>query len=223
MLRTNLVGHVLWSTVLYLLLSNQLWTMDSAIPTAMYNIQTHFATPTVVFHGSRVKKLEDGILTPHAGPERPQHPESVIFASPYIAYASMFIFQYGDWMACGSWFVDSPIYYFICKNRDRFMREDTGGAIYVLLAQPFKNSMTNVITSCEMIAYEPVQPLAQINFDHALDAMLSFGVQVFFVSADIYDAFMQARTSEEISRIYKQIDHESENYKRNINYRSLLS
>jgi hypothetical protein len=188
--------------------------------------QTYIHQPTVVFHGSPVKTLTDGILKPRAVVGRPRHPDSVIFASPDIAFASMFILQAGDdWMTCGSRCTDlaqPPIYYFMCSDKERFMREDHGGAIYMLPSQPFKRYMADFIVSSEVIAHEAVKPLTSIPVESALETMLQLGVQVFFVDQVTYDSFVHAKSMDEKMRIYERINRTSENYRRGINYRSLL-
>jgi len=164
--------------------------------------------PKVLFHGSTNKHIKS--IEPRAIGTRDQSEGSVVFATPDIGFASCFLTRWNDsWIRQGSF--DWYHFYIICSDKKRFLENDKGGAIYVLPSDDFHSDLTKGMRSAEWTTNKPVKPLYKMEFDSCLEAMMSFGVQVFFVDKETLDAINKATTLERIKIINTL---ESENKKR---------
>ena len=141
-----------------------------------------------LYYGSANKNLE--ILNPP------------IYASESEAIASQFIVTAdSDWSLFLNFHsIDVAVY----GDIDKFMSRDLGGAIYTLSGDEFNNQI-------------PIKPISKKVFPSGFDAMLSRGVQVYFV------------TPAQLSEIKNASDHglsilktlPSENFHWQKNYKAL--
>lgn len=150
----------------------------------------------MLFHGSQCKDLVT--LEPRANRTRQNGDGSVIFATPDMGFASIFMCSHDDrWTMSGNFIftrndnVDNEklgnIMYFLCKDRARFIKEDVGGAIYVLSSESFTCDENKGMGYLEWVARKPVMPLTKFVYNSTLHTMLDFGVQVFFVSEQEFE------------------------------------
>ncbi len=137
----------------------------------------------VVFHGSNHNKIK--ILAPRNIHIRDPDEGSVIFATPSIKLASCYLFRWDS-----SWVHQSviqeknniePQVIMIISDKERLIKHDTGGSVYILPASSFTFSANKGLGLYEGVSKEEVSPFTQINFSSALSAMLHFGVKVYFV------------------------------------------
>ena len=176
-----------------------------------------FIKPKLMFHASTNRNIE--IFQPRATHVRDRKEGPVIFATPHIGFASMWLAGWhGKWVNSGSF--DRGPFYFVCSNKEKFINEDNGGAIYVLDANKFYYDLEKNASSSltEWVCKEEIEPLYKLEFESALETMINFGVQVFFVDQKTFD---KIRTSDDYGRnIFMSL--ESENQKRNKNYMPLF-
>ena len=112
----------------------------------------------------------------------------VVFATPSKAYASCFMVKTdGSWVAISSW-DGGKTWYFICSDKERFLENDKGGSIYTFknIGQ-FSTDPTKGTGDNEWVSREPVKPVDKEEFESGLDAMLSLGVKIYFVSKDQFE------------------------------------
>jgi len=222
-------------------------TLSKTLKMGVHTISTKdtYVQPDVFFHGSPDRTLE--ILEPREISPRNKSEGEVVFATPHMAHASIFML---DKRASGVKDVAIRVGSFnrgptfcLCNNREKFLACDKGGAIYVLPAHNFyydlgykgitrnewiKMSYDQRLESmgslCEWANKKSVKPLYKLEFDSTLQAMLSLGVQVFFVDnnqfKEITAAFKDSENPEKRRRLFMTL--ESENKKRGINDRPLF-
>ncbi len=169
-----------------------------------------FIKPRILFHASKDKNIK--LLEPREIKRRSKDEGAVIFSTPHIGFASIFMSRHDDrWTKSGSF--DSGSFYLICKDKDRFIKEDDGGAIYCLPSDCFYADCCKGMGISEWVSKEAVKPLHKLEFDSTLDAMMSFGVQVYFVDEKIFDQIK--RDKDHGRKIIMNL--KSENEKRDIN------
>jgi len=145
-----------------------------------------FEKPAVLYHASpnrnidRFEPRQESVRDPEEGP--------VIFASPDEAYVSMFIIRAGDdWTRRGRFGADEP-WHMIISDEKRFRAEDKGGAIYHLSSASFHSDPERNMPGIEWASKEPVEPTGKEEYDSALSAMLGHGVEVYFVTPEVFTA-----------------------------------
>lgn len=144
--------------------------------------------PSVLYHASTNKNVE--IFEPHNKSIRDIDEGPVVFATPRIDYASCFIVKTDDsWVQISAY---GDIQTIVISDRDRFEKEDKGGAIYELPSDTFVNEIRGSAKD-EWTSREAVRPVGKNVFASGLDAMLEYGVQVYFVDASTWDSMKNAK------------------------------
>ena len=165
--------------------------------------------PQVLYHASSNRAIK--VFEPRN--ESIRHPDEgpVVFATPSKVEASKFIVNTSDsWTNLGAF---NGVPFMFCSDRKRFEESDKGGTIYHLPSDSFIiderfNKGTNEWTSSVS-----VEPIGREDFDSGLDAMINFGVQVFFVDKETFQ-----KVQESDDHGYSIIRGlESENMKRGVN------
>jgi len=166
--------------------------------------------PPFLYHGSPHKTEE---LQPRTKPHREKNEGKLVFATSEIADASMFLCKTsltGHALVNG----EKVAYAIIAEDREEFLKKDKGGHIHVLPSDTFNPSPHSGMSN-EWVSQEGVKPSKIIEYSSALDAMLEFGVQVYFVDENTYQ---QIRSSKDFGySIFQSL--QSENQKRGINVR----
>lgn len=164
--------------------------------------------PKVLFHGSPNRNITT--FEPRAIGTRDPSEGPVVFATPHIGFAAAFLIRWNDsWVRQGSF--DWGHYHFICSDKERFLKTDKGGAIYILPSDNFRSNLKKGMRSAEWTTDKPVEPLQKLEFDSCLEAMMSFGIQVFFVNKESLKKINNAKSTERLNIISGL---ESENKKR---------
>lgn len=79
-------------------------------------------------------------------------------------------------------------WYYLCGDEIAFRQRDAGGAIYSLPIDGFTYSQEAGV----WINQNPVRPLHKEEFTSGLDAMLGAGIQVYFVSPEMFRTLKEA-------------------------------
>lgn len=140
--------------------------------------------PKVLYHASMNKNLK--VIKPRALRTRDKSEGPVIFATPIKAIASIFLVPTNDTWTRSGLFGD--VVYFICGDKQRFAKLDKGGAIYTIPSKNFGTNPNKGLGSKEWTGKQPVVPLRKEIFRSGENAMLSMGVQVFFVDKSTFKA-----------------------------------
>jgi len=136
--------------------------------------------PEYLYHGSPETQIE--IFEPRAEGVRDKKEGPVVFGSPSRAFAAMFLVPSDD-----SWTTKSRIgdsYYHIISDRERYLREDKGGAIYTLPSLTFVSDPTKGMGKGEWTSKAAVAPVKTEVFKSGLEAQKSLGVQICFVGTE---------------------------------------
>lgn len=144
--------------------------------------------PAVLYHASENKNIE--IFEPKAETVRDPEEGPVIFATPDKILASIFIVPTNDSWAQSGLF--NGIHYFVCSDREKFKKLDKGGAIYTLLSDTFEYNPSKGLREKEWVSKLSVKPIDKEEFKSGLEAMLNFGVQVFFVDKETFKVIEEA-------------------------------
>jgi hypothetical protein len=169
--------------------------------------------PSVVYHASNARDIErfearsEKIRDVAEGPR--------IFAAVDKRLASIFMVNTDDsWANSG---ISNGVPYIVISDRERFISLDQGGAIYTLPSDSFSTDLQKGLGEAEWTSNQPVSPLAKEEHSSALEAMLGYGVQVYFVDPDTYQSIRQA-PDHGLSILHSLT---SENQKRNLNIESI--
>lgn len=166
--------------------------------------------PRTLYHGSQDRNIQEfqpraiGVRDPNEGP--------VIFAAIDPGLASIFItptYQYGK----SGRFCSTCPYYYVFSDKEKYQNIDKGGSIYFLPIDSFTTNPSKGVGTNEWVSKELVKALFKIDFESSLQAMLNFGVQVFFVSSEIFE---QIRSSSDNGKsILLGLQSENEKLKKN--------
>lgn len=138
--------------------------------------------PPVLYHASFRRDITE--LEPRAESVREPKEGPVIFATPDLGRSSRFLVPVDEtWTQVST---INGVHLMIISDRERFLAADKGGAIYTLPPEGF--NVTNEEHKDEWTNNAKVKPSDKIEFDSALEAMLSHGVQVYFVDPEILEA-----------------------------------
>ena len=186
----------------------------SASGQKMYIADTYIK-PHVLFHGSSNRNIKIFTAEPTAK-KSSKYPEAPsIFATPHIGFASCYLF---DWKNIpyhqGSF--DYGPFFVVCSDKEKFMNNDKGGVIYVVSSKNFYSRFTGWHLP-EWVNTKPVKPLYKLKFDSAFEAMLHFGVQVFFVDKKTFDKIYKNGKLDRTILMNLEKSGVSENRKRKIN------
>lgn len=140
---------------------------------------------TVLYHASPNKNIK--IFEPRAESVRDKNEGPVVFATPYKDYASCFIVNTNDtWTRISRWGIGSPPWNIIVSDKERFEKLDKGGAIYELSSESFHYDKNEGTKESEWVSKIPTKPVKKTIYKSGLKAMLENGVNVFFVSKEVF-------------------------------------
>ncbi|MFA6252685.1 MAG: hypothetical protein WCV69_00225 [Patescibacteria group bacterium] len=169
--------------------------------------------PPILYHASVRRDITE--FEPRAESVREPKEGPVIFATSDLGRSSMFLVPVDH-----SWTQKNTIngvHLMIISDRERFLAADKGGAIYTLPPEGF--NVTNEEHRDEWTNNVKVKPSDKIEFDSALEAMLSHGVQVYFVDPETLEA-IRSSSDHGLAILRKQ---KSENEKLGKNFINLPS
>lgn len=164
--------------------------------------------PDFLYHGSphRIEELE-----PRTKPHREKEEGKLVFATSETGDASMFLYKTaltGHFMIKG----ERIGYTVIVEDKDEFLKNDKGGHIHVLLSETFEPTPHSGMSN-EWVSKEGVKPEKVMEYDSALNAMIEYGIQVYFVDNDTYQKIRRAE--DHGYSIFKNL--QSENQLRGVN------
>lgn len=175
------------------------------------SVKNNSLRPTVLYHGSQNRAIS--IIEPQEKGKRDPNEGPVVFAAIDPALASIFItptYQHG----LSGRFCSTCPYYFIFNDENKFKSLDKGGSIYFVPINSFITDPNKGLGTNEWVSQTKVKPLFKIDFDSSLQAMLNFGVQVYFVSAEVFGSIKES--DDHGNSILLRL--QSENKKHHINY-----
>ncbi len=141
--------------------------------------------PPYLYHASVNRDVEE--FEPKA--ETVRHPEEgpKVFAIESPEKASVFMVRADDsWSQFSRWrdTEGDEVVVAVYSDRERFEKNDKGGSIYALPSDTFEVDEEFTKSSKEWTSSESVAPVKKKDYDSGLDAMLDFGVQVYFVTPE---------------------------------------
>jgi hypothetical protein len=140
--------------------------------------------PLILFHASRNPNID--VFEPRIGKRRDENEGAQIFATPSKAMATMFLVNTDDsWTQSGAM---DGVPYIIISDKERFESLDHGGIIYSLPSDSFETDLEKGLRELEYTSIEAVKPISSERFPSALSAMVDYGVKVYFVDGETYEA-----------------------------------
>lgn len=167
--------------------------------------------PPFLYHGSP-HEIEE--LEPRTKPHREKEDGRLIHASQDIAVASMFMAK--DVVRTGV-MSDGIPYAIIFADREEFIKNDKGGHIYKVRSNSFEPYLGKGMKGYEWITKDTVEHTEALEYDSTLEAMLNYGVQVYFIDKEFYNAMKKHRGP--AYDVIKKFGLKSENQKQGINVR----
>ncbi|WP_448989827.1 hypothetical protein [Luteitalea sp.] len=143
--------------------------------------------PKFLYHGSHLRGLSE--LHPRRFHYRDALEKDAVFASPEAAMAACFIPRC---LAAHGRFGST---FYFAAPRDEFLDVDRGGELYVVSSELFACEPEKGLGSLEWTCYERVQPVSRLIFESALEALISYSVQVFLLSETGLDQLRSAPDS----------------------------
>jgi len=110
----------------------------------------------------------------------------VVFATDSLPFSTMFIVPHDDSWANGGTFNDVP--YFVISDKERFLKADKGGCIYLVSSKSFVQYNRR-----ELFSKEKIKVQHKIRFESGLMAMIILGVQVYFTDKVTYGKIRKAK------------------------------
>lgn len=168
--------------------------------------------PPFLYHASSNRDIER--FEPRDISTRDPAEGPVVFATPDVALATAFMVSADDrWTQIGR---TSGVPFIVIKDKERFLANDKGGAIYKLSSESFSCDPSKGMKESEWVSKEPVTPVAKKDCPSALDAMVEAGVKVFFVDDETFGKVKGIKYSADPDRDLVKIlsSLESENEKR---------
>lgn len=165
--------------------------------------------PKYLYHASSNKNIK--VFEPKADSVR--HPDEgpVVFATTSEKNASKFIVPCNDsWSNLGRF---NGVNYALYCDKAKFIKEDKGGAIYTFSSDNFYHETKFGGTSDEWVSKSSVTPVSKRIYESGLEAMLSLGVQVYFVDKKVFENIKNSN-----DHGYSIVSNlQSENMRKNIN------
>jgi len=138
--------------------------------------------PEFVYHGSPKGDIKEFIPLTSPGTGDAYGPQ--IYASDSEAVASMFMADVGKSWSTGE--KDDKPYAIIPMNKSDFVKRDKGGFVYKLPGETFFSDPERGMGVNEWASSVAVKPTEVTRVDSTFDAMIENGVQVYFVSDELY-------------------------------------
>jgi len=182
----------------------------------MENFEKHYSIernekPPFLYHASQNRNIEE--FTPRAEKVRDANEGPVVFATPDLALATTFLVRADDaWSQKGK---INGITYIAIRGEKKFRQRDKGGSIYRLSSNSFDFDPHKGMGKDEWVSKNSVKPLEKTDVDSALEAMITNGVQVYFVEKKSFYNLVYAKSGEEILDVLESM--QSENKKRGKN------
>ena len=176
-------------------------------------IEDTYIKPTVLFHGSPNKEIK--IFEKREKKTSKKFPDGpLVFATTSLPFAACFMIEWNDsW--CHQCSFDSGPVIIVCKDKERFLKADKGGAIYVLPSQGFYTRLYGG-PATEWANKNEVKPLEKLKFESAYKEMLDMGVQIFFVDEKLFEEITKSKNKIEIL-MKLELEGKSTNKEQNIN------
>jgi hypothetical protein len=169
--------------------------------------------PEFLYHGSPNKKIEK--IEPKKKFFRSVDEGPKVFAGA-ADIASMFLNKFGDSMTQIGTHNSVPC--IIIRDRNHFLKRDSGGAIYKLDSEKFENDPARPFGKHEWTSDAVIEPIDKEEFESSLTAMLQKGVQVYFVDKKTFYKYKYTEKGEDRCDILHNM--QSENEKGGINVRN---
>lgn len=136
--------------------------------------------PPVLYHASHDRNRE--YFTPQKKSFRDKDEDPAVFASPNFAISTLFLVRDVP-TECGAF---GEVVYMVIPNREKFIEQDKGGAVYSLPSDTFNTNLDKGLGDLEWTSKEEVRPIAKQEFESGLQAMIENNVQVYFVDEETF-------------------------------------
>jgi hypothetical protein len=143
--------------------------------------ESEIEKPAILYHASPIKNIDQ--LKPANETTRDENEGEVVFAGANLAEVSRFLVPVDDSWTLIATYKNIPT--IVISDEHRFRELDKGGAIYRLSSDTF--SITNPDHPDEWTSSEPVNTLDEKIVESALDTMIDYGVQVYFVDNTTFE------------------------------------
>jgi hypothetical protein len=170
--------------------------------------------PKFVYHGSPNGEIKE--FTPRVSLGTGEKYGPQVYASDNKITAKMFMADVGRSWSTGKT-ANNTLYAIIPLSRKEFVKKDKGGFLYTLPGKTFSSDPNRGMGNEEWASPVAVKPIEVNKFDSVLDAMIDDGVQVYFVSDELYKEMISSGKPK--YEFLKEIT--SENQYRNLNIKSL--
>lgn len=166
--------------------------------------------PPFLYHASRNKNIE--VIEVRSESSRDKKEGDVVFATPDLALAGAFLTGFNDsWANLGK-INGTP--YLIIGDKDKFIENDNGGAIYKLKSDNFDCDSTKGMGKDEWTSKENVIPIEKTEVDSNLDFTIENGLQVYFFSKEKFQEFKEILKSGDVAKMIEVLEGQiSENQK----------
>ncbi len=171
--------------------------------------------PNFLYHASLNRDIEE--IQMRSESRRDDKEGDVVFATPDIALAGAFLTGFSDsWANLGK---INGIPYFIIGDKEKFLENDKGGAVYKLDSDYFDFDPEKGMGEDEWISRSNIKPIEKIEVDSSLDFMINQGLQIYFFEKDKFEEFkeiLKTGDTEKMIEILKNKTSENQKIGKNI-------
>ena len=119
-------------------------------------------------------------------------------------------------MVCHQVSFDSGPVIMACKDKENLLKQDKGGAIYILPSDNFFTFYRGWDTTI-WVNKKDVKPLNKLEFGSAFKTMMNFGVQLFFIDDKTFEEIRESKDNGRQILMKLEKENKSENNKFGIN------
>lgn len=148
----------------------------------------------MVYHASPRKNLSQ--LKPQRTFSHDEFIGDFLFATADQRLAAMYLVTKGYPTLMST--DDTPAYVVICGNRDEYIKQDAGGAIYSLPADSFKLTPQLGLENYELVSRHAVTPAGKSQYKTSIHALHEVGVGVYFADKTDFDKFIKSKNKKSL-------------------------
>lgn len=142
-----------------------------------------------LYHASQNPDID--VLEPRAESVRDPNEGPVIFATPNLPYATVFLINSDDsWTSKGRF---GGTFYTVISDKNRFLEADKGGTIYTLPNDTFYCDPEKGMGRNEWVSKEAVKPIEKKHYKSGIEAMIDASVQIYFVDKQTFQRIRHAK------------------------------
>lgn len=139
-----------------------------------------------LYHASPVKNLK--LLKPQRTLSNDKYIGDFVFATRHKKLALMYMLPKGFPLLMN--IESSKPYVVLSGNEKNIIKNDKGGALYIMPSNSFHKTPQARLSDYEMVSKEPVVPLAMTVYESVIKVLNEEDIDIYFVDSKIFDVLI---------------------------------